>query len=147
MADVTTAVTRDQFDVTATEALHRPTGARVCGATIGNPDFHFGDKGRVGAVLENLDVYDERDVFAGGVKLLMELFAKRRMMDEENEPDVLTDGERAALEILKGAGVGRHVALPTLIGRWGSRGKPVDLLKVLDALVAKGLVEASGDQF
>ena len=66
------------------------------------------------------------------------------MMDEEeNEPDVLTDGERAALEILKGAGVGRHVASPTLIGRWGSRG----MLKALDALVAKGLVEANGDQF
>ena len=39
MADVTTAVTRDQFDVTATQATHRPTGATVCWATIESPDF------------------------------------------------------------------------------------------------------------
>jgi hypothetical protein len=148
MADVTTAVTRDQFDVTATQATHRPTGAKICWATLDNSDFHFGEKGRVDEVLENLDVYEEREVFVLGMKLLMELFAKRRMMDDDvDEPDGLTDAERAALEILKGAGVGRHVALPTLLARWGSRRKSSNLLQAVNALVEKGLAEASSDRF
>ena len=149
-----TEVTRDQFEVHPLQATHRPTGAKVCWPTIAAPDFHFADRGRIGEVLENGKVYGENDVLVVGVGLLMELFAKRREMSEtpakvEPNAEGLTGEERDALAVLRQLTLrpGQHTPLPTLIARWGTRGSAQSLLKALDALVGKGLAEASSDQF
>jgi hypothetical protein len=58
-----TEVTRDQFDVTALQATHRPTGAKVNWATVQEPDFHFATRGKRSARFWRTAKFTRRTTF------------------------------------------------------------------------------------
>ena len=67
-----------QFAVNALQAMHKPTGAIIRFATNRDDDFDLAERGRIGEVLENGEVYDENDVVTVAVKLLMGMVMKRK---------------------------------------------------------------------